>query len=349
MGSGRCRSGPVLFWIWPRTRRSVWCGPCAAPATGPTCGRRWLQVRSASTGWKPSPGYLRMSDCWSTWMWPEYIGKQRNGPGSTPKPNQNPGTTVSSCCSRHLTSRGGNCGAASTECRVRSWTRSSPRLPTRSPRILRGGGWTRRGGGPPPSPSSASQTLPHQPRSPCSSTAEHAAPTNGEAGITLETGPRIGRKALEALLCESVTEITVHSEDGTPMAYGRRSRSHTTCAPPGDPPPRRRPLRRRQLRKPTPTSNPPHQTLEPRRDHRPRQPDHPLLVPPPSGRTPTRIHPIPPPQNRANPIPQTTRPGTADRLLALELTTALLSSNICDPPIGIARCGPIHGRLRRRA
>ncbi len=54
---------------------------------------------------------------------------------------------------------------------------------------------------------------------------QHAAPTHGEAGITLETGPRIGREALEALLCESVTEITVHSEDGTPMAYGRRSRS----------------------------------------------------------------------------------------------------------------------------
>ncbi|MGH8914611.1 MAG: HNH endonuclease [Acidimicrobiia bacterium] len=53
---------------------------------------------------------------------------------------------------------------------------------------------------------------------------EHAAASNGEAGITLEAGPRVGRDALEAILCDTVTEITTNSEDGTPMAYGRRSR-----------------------------------------------------------------------------------------------------------------------------
>ena len=54
---------------------------------------------------------------------------------------------------------------------------------------------------------------------------EHAVPTSGDAGVVLETGPRIGKQALQALLCESMTEITVHSGDGIPMTYGRRSRS----------------------------------------------------------------------------------------------------------------------------
>ena len=53
---------------------------------------------------------------------------------------------------------------------------------------------------------------------------QHAAGSNGQTGVVLETGPRIGRDALEAILCDAITEITVRDHDGTPMAYGRRSR-----------------------------------------------------------------------------------------------------------------------------
>ena len=53
----------------------------------------------------------------------------------------------------------------------------------------------------------------------------HATPSNGQAGVVLEAGPRIGRDALEAILCDAVTEVTARAEDGTPMVYGRRIRT----------------------------------------------------------------------------------------------------------------------------
>ena len=52
-----------------------------------------------------------------------------------------------------------------------------------------------------------------------------AAPSNGEAGVVLEAGPSIGREALEAILCDAITEVTARGEDGTPMVYGRRQRT----------------------------------------------------------------------------------------------------------------------------
>ena len=58
--------------------------------------------------------------------------------------------------------------------------------------------------------------------------ADHAAPTSGEAGVVLQTGPRIGRDTLEAILCDGITEITVNSENGIPMSHGR----HTRTIPP---------------------------------------------------------------------------------------------------------------------
>jgi 5-methylcytosine-specific restriction endonuclease McrA len=54
--------------------------------------------------------------------------------------------------------------------------------------------------------------------------AKHAAETAGEAGVILEAGPRVGRAALQALLCESTLEVTARQEDGIPMIYGRRTR-----------------------------------------------------------------------------------------------------------------------------
>ena len=55
--------------------------------------------------------------------------------------------------------------------------------------------------------------------------ATHAVPSNGEAGVVLEAGPRIGQDALEAILCDAITEVTAVAEDGTPMRYGRQSRT----------------------------------------------------------------------------------------------------------------------------
>jgi hypothetical protein len=54
--------------------------------------------------------------------------------------------------------------------------------------------------------------------------AEKATPTNGKAGVRLLAGPRVGAHALEAILCDCVTEVTVNAEDGTPMIYGRTHR-----------------------------------------------------------------------------------------------------------------------------
>ena len=51
--------------------------------------------------------------------------------------------------------------------------------------------------------------------------ADKATPTNGAAGVRLLAGPRVGAQALEAILCDCVTEVTVNAADGTAMAYGR--------------------------------------------------------------------------------------------------------------------------------
>jgi hypothetical protein len=55
--------------------------------------------------------------------------------------------------------------------------------------------------------------------------ADHATASDGQSGITLEAGPRIGREALQAILCDAVTEITVTDQNGRPMEYGRRTRT----------------------------------------------------------------------------------------------------------------------------
>jgi hypothetical protein len=55
--------------------------------------------------------------------------------------------------------------------------------------------------------------------------AAFATESNGEAGVILEAGPRVGRRALEAVLCESILEVTARTEDGVPMVYGRKTRT----------------------------------------------------------------------------------------------------------------------------
>ena len=54
--------------------------------------------------------------------------------------------------------------------------------------------------------------------------ATEAAATNGEAGVVVEAGPRVGRSTIEAILCDGVIEVTARTSDGIPLAMGRRSR-----------------------------------------------------------------------------------------------------------------------------
>jgi hypothetical protein len=54
--------------------------------------------------------------------------------------------------------------------------------------------------------------------------ATHAVSTDGRAGVMLEAGPKVGVEALQAVLCDSITELTVRGEDGRYMEYGRKTR-----------------------------------------------------------------------------------------------------------------------------
>ncbi|MCI0679651.1 MAG: HNH endonuclease, partial [Actinobacteria bacterium] len=52
-----------------------------------------------------------------------------------------------------------------------------------------------------------------------------AARSGAETGVVIEAGPRVGRRVLEAVLCDAVVEVTARSEDGRYMEYGRRHRT----------------------------------------------------------------------------------------------------------------------------
>lgn len=56
-----------------------------------------------------------------------------------------------------------------------------------------------------------------------------AAPSGGEAGVTIEGGPNVGPATLQAVLCDSVLEVSARDGEGRYMDYGRRHRT----APPG--------------------------------------------------------------------------------------------------------------------
>ena len=52
-----------------------------------------------------------------------------------------------------------------------------------------------------------------------------AVPTGGRSGVSILSGPRIGREALDALVCDAIVEVTVRTEEGVPLNNGRRSRT----------------------------------------------------------------------------------------------------------------------------
>lgn len=56
--------------------------------------------------------------------------------------------------------------------------------------------------------------------------AKEASQTNGETGVVLEAGPRVGREALQAIQCDADTEVIAKTEDGRFVDYGRRQRTH---------------------------------------------------------------------------------------------------------------------------
>lgn len=57
--------------------------------------------------------------------------------------------------------------------------------------------------------------------------AVHATGSTADTGVILETGPAIGRQALESILCDSVTEVVARAEDGRYMEFGRNRRTVT--------------------------------------------------------------------------------------------------------------------------
>ncbi len=82
MGAGPFRSGRPPGWISIPILRNPWCGPCDGPRIVLICGKHWPAVRSASTVWKPYPGSPTTWDFSSIWMWPGCVGKQPTGSGS---------------------------------------------------------------------------------------------------------------------------------------------------------------------------------------------------------------------------------------------------------------------------
>ncbi|HEX5671996.1 MAG TPA: hypothetical protein VFY46_04670, partial [Acidimicrobiia bacterium] len=121
-----------------------------------------------------------------------------------------------------LVSHGGNCGEGWTgrpgPIVDQTLTETADQLPA-DPETRRDRGWRRAMGlaqicisdTPPPA-----QVTVHV-------DAKHAAQSNGQAGVVLEAGPRVGRQALEAVLCDAVVEITARREDGIPMVYGQKT------------------------------------------------------------------------------------------------------------------------------
>ncbi len=53
----------------------------------------------------------------------------------------------------------------------------------------------------------------------------HAVGTNGEAGVVLDGGPRVGPQTLQAILCDSILEVTARDDQGRYMDYGRKYRT----------------------------------------------------------------------------------------------------------------------------
>jgi hypothetical protein len=121
----------------------------------------------------------------------------------------------------------------------------------------------------------------------------------------------IDQREQRLIAAEHEIEVTARTEDGRLMEYGRTDR--TTHPETGFVGQTRVPVCRRRVPKPVSAPSPTQNPLGAGETHRPRQPDHPLLVPPSGGRPRTRL-PNRHPRNRAGQIRQTRHPRTAVRL-----------------------------------
>lgn len=57
--------------------------------------------------------------------------------------------------------------------------------------------------------------------------ATEATPTNGETGVVTLAGLRVGPDALEAILCDGITEVNARTKDGRYLAIGHRTHTLT--------------------------------------------------------------------------------------------------------------------------
>ena len=55
--------------------------------------------------------------------------------------------------------------------------------------------------------------------------ARTAAASNGESGVSVLGGPRLGRRALEGVMCHAIIEVIGVTEDGRPLDLGRKTRT----------------------------------------------------------------------------------------------------------------------------
>lgn len=55
--------------------------------------------------------------------------------------------------------------------------------------------------------------------------AKEAIASDAESGVVLEAGPRVGRQAFQAILCEADTEVIARTEQGRYLDYGRKART----------------------------------------------------------------------------------------------------------------------------
>ncbi len=144
--------------------------------------------------------------------------------------------------------------------------------------------------------------------------ATEAAATNATTGITLEAGPRVGPNAVEAILCSGTVEVTAQNRRRATPRPRTPHPGHPIPPPTVHPAPRRHTMHHLRLHQPIPPADPPHDSVVPQRPDRPREPHHPVLVPPPGRdprpRPPHRPHLPTPTKTTPQPThPRTTPPG----------------------------------------
>ncbi len=133
--------------------------------------------------------------------------------------------------------------------------------------------------------------------------AAEAVASNGQAGVVLEAGPRVGADALTAILCDATTEVIARTEDGRLMDVWAQAAHRSPLDAAGDPASGRQCLCRRCLRVPVSNRGTSHRPLDRRRAHRSRQPDLALLVPSSRSGPRTRIPTFPTPGPWKDPLP----------------------------------------------